>query len=149
MRIRIFLLPMLVVAIATILTGCGGGISQRGPISLDNVIKDFPPRIRSAALSGSGSLLTVNFQPFDGELFPGGDGWFLRENEEFNSRVMVNFFLQDLGPDTSGQKLFRVNPPIPAGFDAFFPITVTDPPEFGEARRKKTEIVHVVSPRQN
>ncbi len=138
---------VVVMLLATVmLTGCP--MERRGPITVDNIANNYPPKIfeDKARLDESGSLLTVEFQPYDGQIFSNG-GWIYDNSNPSSFKRTFNASVWNMGPDTrSGVAYFRIDPAVPGGYDAYISLTVGDPPGFYD-KRWVTRVIHVRAPK--
>lgn len=115
------------------LSGCGGGL---GPVTIGNLVNNYPPRVRGLAVNLEASLVVVDFQPRDADVWI--EGWFIVPNDpEGAGRREIRFTdnLIEGVDDMSGRAQFVMsgwdwgwgNPALQSGVTYYFMLTVEDP----------------------
>ena len=118
----------IVLAVFSLFLGGCGGYGPGGPITADNAINGYPPKIRSVVVNGTLGFMTVNYQPFDAPI-PRVQGWFFNTDHGSSQKMFVTVNQQNgSSGNLNGQATFILSnmPSIP-NVPVMFQINVVEP----------------------
>lgn len=110
-----------------VLPGCGGS-SAAGPVTIGNIVNDYPPKIRGVSVNAEASMVIVDFQPFDADVSI--QGWVFVPQQGGQSRRQLNFQNSTISGknNMTGRANFVMDgsQPINLGQPSYFLVTVKE-----------------------